>query len=206
MKIGYGSWLGSTGLKAQVIANKWNLLYNDEGSSWYVFIIDCGILHETRIFKDGGDDQNDFETNFKALGNKPNPQNLQAFASKTLTNGKNLFKRFTGASFPLVSGSNTFTWTQANYSLVKFVGVEVINAEIGDICSVYVLDTVTGTYSGIPNYPLNQFAYSANVSPNFYKYVSQYDSDLYQGLQIKFVYTSASIKTVYINFDMNEVK
>jgi len=149
---------------------------------------------------------------------QPLPQNTSqlvsvnsapAFASKTITVNnvtKSLYKRFTGINQALSVGANTFTWTQANYPWVKFLGIEVINAEVGDTCDLYVLDTATGTYSGHANYPLNQFAYGANVSPTYYKHVSEYDADVYQGLQIKFVYTSISAKTIYINFDMNEVK
>lgn len=134
---------------------------------------------------------------------------LPAFAAKTLVISgvtKNLFKRFTGISQALSAGSNTFTWTQATFPWVKFLGLEVIGAELGDTCDLYVLDTATGTYSGHANYTLNQFAFAANIRPAFYKHVSEYDADLFQNLQFKFVYNSVSGKTIYINFDMNEVK
>ena len=136
-------------------------------------------------------------------------QQSPAFAAKTvIVNGvsKSLYKRFTGSSFALTQGSNTFTWTQASFPWVKFLGIEVIGAELGDTCSLYVLDTASGTYSGHANYPLNQFAYNANVAPSFYINESSYDADMYQNLQIQFVYNSISAKTIYINFDMNEVK
>lgn len=132
-----------------------------------------------------------------------------AFAAKTVTiNGvtKNLYKRFTGISQVLAIGPNTFTWSQSTFPWVKFKGLEVIGGEIGDTCDLYVLDTPTGTYSGVPNYPLNRFAYAANIAPEFYKHESEYDADMYQNLQIKIIYTSVTAKTIYINFDMNEVK
>lgn len=206
MKIGYGSWLGATGLKSQVVINGWSLFYSDESASMHVYAIDGVVVHETRIFKDGGADQVDFDTNFKALANKPLSQSPQPFASKTLVNGKALFKRLTGISFAVTAGSNNLTWTQSACPLVKILGIEVINAEIGDICSFYILDSATGAYSGIANYPLNQFAFNVNIAPGYYRYASEYDSDLYQNLQIKFVYNSVSAKTIYINLDMNEVK
>ena len=37
MKIGYTSWLGSTGLKAFIVSNSLNLFKEDEGTAWYVF-------------------------------------------------------------------------------------------------------------------------------------------------------------------------
>lgn len=134
---------------------------------------------------------------------------IPAFAAKTVTvNGvtKNLFKRFMGISQALAVGPNTFIWTQAAFAWVKFLGIEIINGEVGDTCDLYVLDTSTGTYSGYPNVALNRFAYSANIAPSFYKHTSEYDADLFQNLQIKFVYNSISAKNIYINFDMNEVK
>ena len=70
MKIGYPAWLGSDGLRAIIIANTLKVLFNDEGASWYVFAIDGGVTHETRIFKDNGADQTDFETNYKPTANK----------------------------------------------------------------------------------------------------------------------------------------
>jgi hypothetical protein len=149
------------------------------------------------------------------LNNQPAQVSVQtqpphsAFAAKTVTaNGttKSLFKRFTGTSFDLSVGSNNCIWTQSNYPWVKFVGIEVIGAEAGDFCDLYVLDTATGTFSGHASLTLNQFGYNAYLAPGYYKHISEYDSDMYQGLQIKIVYRSISAKTIYINFDMNEVK
>jgi hypothetical protein len=193
------SFTTSRGLSIQWVI--YNNMYALVASS-----IDNQVKLLCQLPMDGNDDQVDFETNFKPNGNKSCPILIQPFASKTLPNGKSLFKRFTGTSFSLVPGGNTFTWTQSSFPLVKFLGIEVINGEIGDTCSLFVLDTTTGTYSGYPNAPLNQFAFNANVAPSFYKHTSEYDSDMYQNLQIKFVYNSVSSKTIYINFDMNEVK
>lgn len=134
---------------------------------------------------------------------------LPAFAAKTIIingNVKNLFKRFTGISEVLNIGTNTFTWTQSSFPLVKFVGIEVIGGELGDNCDLLVLDTATGTYSGHANLTLNQFGFAANIAPNYYKHIAQYDSDINQNLQIQFIYRSVSNKTIYINLDMNEVK
>lgn len=134
---------------------------------------------------------------------------IPAFAAKTVVIAgvtKNLFKRFTGIAQALSAGANTFIWAQSAFPWVKFLGLEVLNGEIGDTCDLYVLDTPTGTYSGVPNYPLNRFAFTANIAKDFYKHTSEYDADMFQNLQIKFVYNSVSAKTIYINFDMNEVK
>jgi hypothetical protein len=177
------------------------------GNNYWIKAIDGQFTMECLIPNDSlNSDTLEFETSYKSKGNKPILQLVQPFSSKILPNGKSLFKRFTGTSFSLTSGANVLLWTQSAYALVKFLGIEVINGEVGDTCNVFILDTATGTYSGVPNYTLNQFAFNANIASEFYKHVSEYDSDMFQGLQIKIEYTSVSNKTIYINFNMNEVK
>jgi hypothetical protein len=68
------------------------------------------------------------------------------------------------------------------------------------------LDSSAGTYSGYPNFKLNQFGFSANLGKDYYQQNTNYDADLYQGMQLKFTYNSKSAKTIGINFNLNEVK
>ena len=208
MKISYATWLGSDGLKSYIVANKLDLFRNDEGGAWYVFAnSNNNVLHELRIFKDGGSDQTDFESNFASLHRDAARATQQhPFASKELPNGKKLYKRLIGVAESLTAGANTIIWVQSDFPWTKFVGLEIIGAELGDTCDLYVLDTSTGTYSGVPNLTLNKFAFTANIAPGFYKRVSEYDADLFQNLQIKIEYNSVSAKTLYVNFDLNEVK
>jgi hypothetical protein len=131
-----------------------------------------------------------------------------AFAAKTVVvNGvtKNLFKRVVGIRSDLTSGDNTVLYTET-FALVKFMALEVVGGEIGDYVSLYVLDTTTGTFTGDPNHQLNQFGFTANVAKDFYQHKSEFDADVYAGLQIKLVYHSVSAKTIGVNFVMNEVK
>ena len=185
-----------------------SMQYFDRDKYYDIYSYNGTLLLKCILFKNFEDttDLTDFETNYKPIGNKSMPLQFQPFSSKTLANGKSLYKRFAGISQVLTAGSNTFTWQQSSYPWAKFLGIEVIGAELGDTCDLYVLDTPSGTYSGVPNYPLNQFAFSANVAPSYYRHISEYDADIRQNLQIKFVYNSVSAKTLYINFDMNEVK
>lgn len=127
-----------------------------------------------------------------------------AFASKVFGT-KSLFKRIVGKQYSLVVGDNTLLYAET-FPWVKFISLEIINGEVGDYCSLYILDTATGTYSTVPNAPLNQFGYGANIGAGFYVQRSEFDADIYAGLQIKIVYTSVSAKTVGINYVMNEVK
>lgn len=140
----------------------------------------------------------------------PNPTpvmnitSIPAFAAKTLGT-KSLFKRVVGVQQALTVGDNTILYTET-FPWVKFMAIEVIGGEIGDYVSLYILDTTSGAYSGVPNYQLNQFGFSANIAKDFYEQKSAFDADVYAGLQIKVAYHSMSAKTVGINFVMNEVK
>jgi len=130
---------------------------------------------------------------------------IQAFASKEIVElQKRLFKRVSGIQCTLITGANTIIYT-VPYSWVKITGLEVISGQGLDVFSVEVLDSVAGTYSGTPSLKLNQFAFSLNVSGGFYAHSSEYDADLYQGMQIKITYSSLSDKTVGFNFILNEV-
>ena len=206
MKIGYATWLGSTGLKAFVAANSLNLFRADEGVAWYVFAISGDIIHEARIFKDDGADQTDFESSFASLSkNIPISIYIQPFSSKTLPNGKKLFARTTGFQATLTAGANVVNYT-VTYPWVKVTGIEIIGCEALDVVQLKVFDTNTGTYSTIPDCQLNQFGYTVNLPKDFYSRTSSFDADLYVGMIIKIEYTSISAKTVGFNLILNEVK
>ena len=205
MKIGYASWLGSTGLKAFVVANSVNLYREDEGAAWYAFAINGDIIHEARIFKDGSADQTDFESSFPSLNSSiPVSVQIQAFSAKTLANGKKLFARTTGFQATLTAGANVVTYT-ATYPLAKITGIEIVNCEALDTAQLKVLDTATGTFSGIPNSQLNQFGYTVNLPKDFYQRSSPFDADLYIGMVLKIEYTSVSAKTVGFNLIISQV-
>jgi hypothetical protein len=130
---------------------------------------------------------------------------IQAFASKELPEiQKKLFKRVSGIQSAVTTGSNTIVYT-IPYSWVKITGLEIVSGENLDTINVQVLDSVSGTYTTVPNMYLNQFAFSMNISKDYYEHKSEYDADLYMGMQIKITYTSLSSKTVGINFILNEV-
>lgn len=132
-------------------------------------------------------------------------QTISPFASKTLANGKKLYKREHGIQAVLNQGSNEIVFT-IPYPWVKMVGVEILYGEKLDTCDLIILDSAAGSYSGVPNQQLNQFGYNVNVAEGEYEEESAYDADLYQGMQIKIVYNSQSAKTIGINFNLSEVK
>lgn len=84
--------------------------------------------------------------------------------------------------------------------------IEIINCETGDSVDFFVLDSDTGTYTTVPNYPLNQFGFDVKCPNDFYRRLSNYDADLLQGMQLYLVYNSKSAKSVYVNYILHEVK
>ena len=133
---------------------------------------------------------------------------LSPFDAKTIqteSGEKALFKRGHGIKSACVVGNNEIIFV-IPYAWVKITAIEVVNGSIGDTVSLYVLDTTIGNYSTIPNFVLNQFAFDLNVAEKFYSKKSEYDADLYLGMQVKVVYNSIDSKTIGLNFDLNEVK
>lgn len=164
--------------------------------------LSCSILKESPA----SSDQADFETNFLPTINKPlNGTTIHSFASKVLPTGKKLFKRYHGIQESVSIGENTIIYT-IPYTQVKIIGVDIMNASALDTVDLMILDTVTGLYSTTPSYLLNQFAFAVNISKDYFRQESNYDADLYQGMQIKIVYNSQSNKTIGINFNFSEVK
>lgn len=198
----YGTVVVAPKIQTEVMPENWYYLYQN-----FSFLKD---LSKNNIYiSDGiqeyvGDDANAYVS--KAV------QSYQStitptlpFAAKTY-GSKKLYKRVVGIQQAVALGvDTTFTWV-CTFPWVKFMAVEIMGGETGDTCSFFVLDTSAGTYSGVPNAPLNQFGFTANVAKDFYEQRSEFDADIYQGLQIQMVYHSKSDKIIGVNFVMNELK
>ena len=178
-------------------------IYIDEpNSSYSVYASYEGLVLKCYL-ANGTSDHTDFDTNYKASANKKLTQ-ASPFGAKEI-DGKKLYKRVHGVEEALSAGSNDILFT-VSYPWVKITGIEIIGGEVGDKVDFYVLDSTTGTYTTVPNYQLNQFGFDVNVAPNYYAHKSEFDADLYIGMQLKVVYNSASAKDVGINFILNELK
>jgi hypothetical protein len=135
-------------------------------------------------------------------------QSQPAFAAKSFNTAqgiKKLYARVHGIQQALTSGANTIDFT-IPYPWVKITGLMVFSGEALDTVDLSIYDTATGTYSGVPNYKLNQFGFAANISKDSFEWTSPYDADLYQGMIIKITYNSVSAKTIGINYILNECK
>ena len=175
------------------------------GDNYYIALVD-GPFVLTCLLPIGVSDidATAFETTYKTPGNKRVDVVAPAFASK-LIGTKKLYARNTGFQSALSSGANTITYT-ATLAWAKITGVQVTNCEALDYVDFKVYDSAAGTYSGVPNYLLNQFAFAVNLPSGFYDRQSPFDADLYAGMVLKIEYTSVSAKTIGINLIMSEVK
>ena len=182
-----------------------SIQYISVGDNYFLKVIDGRFIVSCQIPLDPtNSDTIDFETNYKANGNKTVEDTPSAFASKTIGT-KKLYRRVHGFQSTLTAGSNTILFT-VPYNWCKITGMQVTNSEALDYVDLYILDSTTGTYSGVANYQLNQFGFTVQCSKDFYKNHSQFDADLYLNMQIKAVYYSQSAKTIGVNYILNEVK
>jgi hypothetical protein len=65
VNVSYSQW------KSLLTSNDLNAQYVENSESYDLFAIEYNISWETRILKDGGSNQTDFETNYKSTANAP---------------------------------------------------------------------------------------------------------------------------------------
>lgn len=203
-----------TDFKTAMNARVLSLQYLDINGYYYVSAAD-GFFHiSSKISQDAGADVTDFETNYKTkktTNTSPiQPLTPTTYTSKILNSHGvqyNLLPRNTGFQSNVNNGSNTITYV-ATYQWVKFIGLEIINAAAGEYASMLILDSTTGTYTGVNNQPLAQFGYTLNMGSGFYGRQAPFDADLFVGMQLKMTFVSNTVlaKTIGINLIMNEVK
>lgn len=129
------------------------------------------------------------------------------FAAKELPDGSKIFRRIRSATGTVSSGPTNIDFI-VPFSKCKITGVQILGAELGDSVSFQVLDTSSGTISGIPNFVLNEFGTGVYIVPDVANYPSKYDADLIQGLVLRLVYTpvaGAESKSIYVNYDLHQV-
>lgn len=127
------------------------------------------------------------------------------FATKELPDGKKLYRRKHGYSFQLPTEVSTYSIT-VPYSRAKINDAEFLEFPPGVTVNMKVKDTAQGTYSGTPNLVLNQYGFSCAIGRDFYKDVSPYDADVYQGMVLEFEFNNPNIAIdVALNMTFHEV-
>lgn len=183
----------------------------DENNNYRLYISNEGfeVCCLIAISTPANSDQLDFETNYKPQSNQDGNSKAKVtqypFSDKVLPNGKKMFTRIHGVSSTITSSPSSIDF-EVPYDSCKITGIEIMGGSIGDMVDFEVVDTSTGTISGVPNLSLNKFGHDVNVSKDLYKYKSSYDADLIKGMKLRIVYnTSEPSKAVYINLILHQV-
>lgn len=129
------------------------------------------------------------------------------FASKQMPDGKKLYRRKHGYQVTLSASGSTFLIITCPYATAKINEAEILWAPEGVTLNMKIKDSVTGTYTTVPNYPLNQFGFTVNVATTYFQDISAYDADIFQGMQIEFEFINNNgiTKPIGINMVFHEV-
>lgn len=182
-----------------------SIFHVETSNSYKIFLNLNGLIVTCIIAKD---EATEFETSYKSISNKNNANVINSPFAMKAAGTKKFFMRIHGVSAEVQSAPNNIDFV-VPYNTCKITGVEIVGGELGDKVNLKVLDTPTGTISGIANHILNQFGYNVNLSKDYYKYESAYDADLIKDMKIRIEYDAKdelSPKTVYINFILHELK
>jgi len=135
--------------------------------------------------------------------------NLPPFADKVLVTGEKLYKRKHGFKMDAIpANSSASAIFIIPYQRCKLTDVEIVGGKEDDEVDFFILDTALGTLSGIPNFPLNQFGFDVQIVANTHTEHSDYDAELFSGLQIMFQYYNKNNSSVNpkFNLTLHEVK
>lgn len=176
-------------LKAFVNARASSVQYIDEDNKYYLWANDGILVLDSIINKDGNSDQIDFETNYKASGNKKIVPDTDAYSNT------DQFKAacigFTGTGTLGQSTNIDFALTDVRY----LVGVSVIlkNQAFGDKITFQIVHPLAGV--------LSEFATNWNVSEDAQdqgKFEFPLRAKLPAGLIVRLIYNSIGSTNVSV--------
>jgi len=166
-------------------------------------------VNQTTRDEEANPDYTDFDDNYRAGQSLILGQNstVQQFASKLLDDGKKLYRRKHGKTDTVPANDSKSIIFTVPYNHCKIDEVEVINSSALDKVDLKVLDSTEGDYTGDPNHLLNQFGFEVVIGDLYYTDSSNYDADLFLGMQIEIVYynNSSEEQTIGLNFVLHEV-
>ncbi len=194
--------------KSVVTGQNLTFKYVTLDNNYYMYTENASpIACHVEITNPANSDQTDFETNLKSKGNRSEAVTIAPFADKVLPNGKRLYTRVHGIQASVSGAPDTIDFN-IPYNNCKLTGIEILNGLTGDTCNLKVIDTPSGTISGVPNAVLNQFGFDVNVNKDYYKRESAYDADLIKDMKIRVEYDSIATlpANIYLNFILHEVK
>jgi len=180
-----------------------------DGGLQYAVAVRKTIINQTTRDEEANPDYTEFDTTYRTEQALvlSGASTIQPFASKLLDDGKKLYRRKHGTKDTIPANSSKSVKYTIPYAHCKIDEVEVINCTALDKIDLKILDSVNGDYSGTPNLLLNQFGFGVLVGDLYYTDTSNYDADLYLGMQIEIIYYNETNETqdVGFNFVLHEV-
>ena len=200
IELNYEDW------KNQVNENSLKIFKYNKNVSTFIIAVDGPIYykHELDI-----ENEKDFNSIYGSLVNKKigNFVKREPFSAKVLPDGSKLFRRKHGYSILVDALSSKDLIVTIPYDSCKINKLEIIDANPLDTIDLIILDSVDGTYTSVPNYELNQFGFDVQLSALLYSDKSDYDAELYKGMQLKIVYKNKTqnTKKVGVNVILHEM-
>lgn len=141
-------------IKAQAISRNMQFQYIDSGSVYYIKLLDCGFSLNCILNKDGGADQIDFETNFKANGNNKITMNIADGVSNPLVSSASLpnlsSRGLIVRSIPYRPPTFTVTATQVVLGNQKSLfAIQNTGTSTIRISKIYLVNTTTTAVTGV---------------------------------------------------------
>lgn len=177
---------------------------------YFLIALDGQLLFKHHLDQD---DVADYESNYISNANKKMGSfySREPFATKVLKDGSKLFRRKHGIKDTILANSEKEIIFTVPYTKAKINKLEIIDANERDRVDLIVkspVDPAVAALYGMPaNYALNQFGFNVVVSSLLYSDKSDYDADVYMGMQIVVIYKNdtASDKEVGFNLIYHEV-
>jgi len=154
------------------------------------------------------DDNLEYETNYLPNANKKlgSFYSREPFATKTLKDGSKLFRRKHGVFDTIPANSEKSIIFTAPYAKAKINKLEIIDANARDQIDMRVKSPVDPTtaaaYGFPPDISLNQFGFNVVVSDLLYSDKSDYDAEVYAGMQIEVVYKNRTNAAKEVGFNL----
>lgn len=130
------------------------------------------------------------------------------FANKFLPDGRRIWNADNCEEFSINNAAKNLDFVIPK-DVMKVNGLEIVNCKAGDKATLQVLDTPTGTVSGVANAVLRTFG-TVYLPDEFYKRVSKYDADIIKGMTIRIIYDRKDVSLdpaadVFINYLLHEI-
>lgn len=199
IKLDYTNW------KSNITEKGLDHFYYKNGDRYNIIAVDGPIYYTHELDQD---DSADYESNFISQANKKMGSfySREPFATKILKDGSKLFRRKHGIKETILAGNEKQIIFTSPYTKAKINKLEIITANANDRVDLIVkspVDPVVAAAYGMPaDTVLNQFGFNVVVSDFLYSDKSDYDAEVYMGMQVVIVYKNDSNVDSEVGFNL----